>query len=1331
MTRAILAEELRAGPTEYDAAPTYLVRLYRENSARIERQLLSHLTKELTDKVQPGSRSEQIQTAIELASPGAAGIVRAGALVSEIFKITSSLSTPAALLAIPVLFFTGKKTFLDIRRALIVDPAVRDLVKRAQSYSDDGDFKGAEALLKEALSQDINPDYPRNGDLYLQLGMIQAQDRRPREAMVSFAKASVLFNEDDVFRFTAGEGEAKVSKRGMAELLASAAIDSFAHDREGLAEWSSLLSDFAASAERLLENFAAQADTGVLFGLFGVDSHSAELGRELAAKVRFLSAKMKLRSAGLGVDQAEIDQLLQAALKELRDAALEPQELFRAIFEQAQFYCDFAVSESGAVSESDLHRALYLLEEAALTIQDVDPLQAAQVRAEAAAYLLKMLPNLSTSGPLSARMRRQLPSRLEDLAEAVEPFKQTMEFAPLFAGWIEEELYHLADSQSQRAAAAQRAHQAYLDAEEPVAAMQNAMRIASNTDDEDERRLATSQVMEAAQALLNSPSDPVSEAFASKYLLNAVQDSGHMIDAHSFKKTGELFLKASEYVKSHKYYVAFSFKGQPILHPWRVAQLILQGQGARKFAAAGEHAAALSIYEELCLRAQDLSSPRVQRALELEYAQLLIEMGDLRQAKSLLDSLLKAARHDGQDTQNQHRALELLQELQRAQDDELLQASDPANLLAIEDKDQPTGLLSSYAKKRDQLLAICHQVLEISQQTGAFEQDRSSTAFDRNELLQGRLDRLQEGKLRLGIVGEFSAGKSTFLNALLGDLILPSSIRPTTATIIRLQWGQEPRVDLLFLDGTSQTIAFDDLATYVTERRNPQNKLGVSEVRIFYPLPLLQNGVELIDTPGVASLFEAHTKITYDLIPGCDAVVLLATGRQPFSASIAKFLEDLRLVVDGKIFYVLNKIDQLEEPGASDAIRFAHDQVAEYVQGAKVIPLSAYQALFGRLVEAGKYSEEDLEHDPRLGGVHDPQELITGSNIASLEQTLSSFLERHRGLPMLREVGADFIRALTEMDQILSTELTTAEMDMVERREKHRLLASQHHQLQMTIEARLEELERELRTTCESIVHRPSSEIPELLESIISATDITTDDVASQGAIELLQQRITSITRRAIEDYISALTKDLSKALAWYQNTARRELRRFQRELQAEFRANLNLPEPTIDAAVPISNYELGLDVNNIGEGFTAFMSSFAITGFLGFFGTIFLGPLGIGIAMLASFFGSGFIGEMVREERVNKATEALRQALQESLSEIGNLTSEKLTEAAREIIASGVETIHEFNHEIQNEFDQQLTLLIEDYSSTENTQRERLNMLRRSQRELSRLRDEIVKITF
>lgn len=109
-------------------------------------------------------------------------------------------------------------------------------------------------------------------------------------------------------------------------------------------------------------------------------------------------------------------------------------------------------------------------------------------------------------------------------------------------------------------------------------------------------------------------------------------------------------------------------------------------------------------------------------------------------------------------------------------------------------------------------------------------------------------ERIAEGRFYLACVGQVKRGKSTLLNALIGDSILPSGVVPVTTVPTVLRYGESYSARIRSQDGQWAEIAVDEIEQYVSEEKNPQNRKGVAGLEVFVPSSLLSQGMCFVDT---------------------------------------------------------------------------------------------------------------------------------------------------------------------------------------------------------------------------------------------------------------------------------------------------------------------------------------------------------------------------------------------------------------------------------------------------------------------------------------------------
>ena len=178
-------------------------------------------------------------------------------------------------------------------------------------------------------------------------------------------------------------------------------------------------------------------------------------------------------------------------------------------------------------------------------------------------------------------------------------------------------------------------------------------------------------------------------------------------------------------------------------------------------------------------------------------------------------------------------------------------------------------------------------------------------------------NRLSLGTLHLAVMGMFKRGKSSFINSLLGNDLLPTSVVPVTSIPTTIKYGNAVRCLIRFFNKNpdlvvqeSITAVHNCLMEHVTEEHNPLNNRCVDETIVEYPHPLLKNGTIFVDTPGFGSTYTHNTKTTLDLLRKCDAVLFLLSPDPPFTLTEVEFLKEVLRAVP-RIFFILNKIDLL------------------------------------------------------------------------------------------------------------------------------------------------------------------------------------------------------------------------------------------------------------------------------------------------------------------------------------------------------------------------------------------------------------------------------------
>jgi GTPase Era involved in 16S rRNA processing len=294
--------------------------------------------------------------------------------------------------------------------------------------------------------------------------------------------------------------------------------------------------------------------------------------------------------------------------------------------------------------------------------------------------------------------------------------------------------------------------------------------------------------------------------------------------------------------------------------------------------------------------------------------------------------------------------------------------------------------------------------------------DLSKMNSNKDKRLGEITEKLALEQFNLVVMGQFKRGKSTFINALIGAVILPTSIIPLTSIVTILRYGQESRAVVRYLDEKEEEIHLTDIPKFVTEKQNPKNKLHVKEVEIFYPSDYLKDGVRIIDTPGVGSVFKHNTDVAYAYLPYVDAGVFIVTPDPPLGEAEHRFLKEVREHAD-KFIFVLNKTDLVEESDLCESMEFTTNLIRDDLgQSIDLYPISAKYALLGKL--------------------NGDTDKLSRSNILSFEKDLKDFLHREKGKTFLRSVIGSLLKYTADETMAYKLEQEAARLSVEELRTK-------------------------------------------------------------------------------------------------------------------------------------------------------------------------------------------------------------------------------------------------------------------------------------------------------
>lgn len=382
------------------------------------------------------------------------------------------------------------------------------------------------------------------------------------------------------------------------------------------------------------------------------------------------------------------------------------------------------------------------------------------------------------------------------------------------------------------------------------------------------------------------------------------------------------------------------------------------------------------------------------------------------------------------------------------------------------------------------------------------------------------------------VVGEFSAGKSTFLNAMMHKKALPTFSTETTATVNFLRHvtcapnGEAGIVYYREPKGSTEVLKSLDPATIervVSTRGDKENDrvaTRVDHVDLFFDSDFLTDGVTLVDSPGLNGTADHHREITEEQICRSSACIFLFNAEQPGSKSNFDFLRELKSR-NSNIFFVLNKINTIKtaegetvEGIVNHIARIYHEQFPEETQIPHIWPISANEALTAR--DLNIKSILDIWGNER--SIDTPEErgrLEKKSRMKNFEDHLWNYLTNGaRARDQLLSPLGSTLKALSAQKEGLKTQIEMLEQESgsEELEQQKEILEGKIAELQTRRMEASRQLKGQMRETLNDLQNQAKTECGQLQEKIKG-------ELKRKGSPEDLQQYSTKLGDKLQREY--------------------------------------------------------------------------------------------------------------------------------------------------------------------------------------------------------------------
>jgi len=168
------------------------------------------------------------------------------------------------------------------------------------------------------------------------------------------------------------------------------------------------------------------------------------------------------------------------------------------------------------------------------------------------------------------------------------------------------------------------------------------------------------------------------------------------------------------------------------------------------------------------------------------------------------------------------------------------------------------------------------------------------------------------GAFNIVVIGDFKRGKSTFINALIGEDIVPTAVAPETVTINMVSYSETPKAEAVLKNGKRAALSYNELKREAIEKIAGQLPAEIDFIDIKANAEILKD-ISVIDTPGIGDLFKVFDQRVTDYLVNADAVIYIISAKMPLSATEQTFLSSAVIPQNfSRIFAIVNMADTLE-----------------------------------------------------------------------------------------------------------------------------------------------------------------------------------------------------------------------------------------------------------------------------------------------------------------------------------------------------------------------------------------------------------------------------------
>lgn len=348
------------------------------------------------------------------------------------------------------------------------------------------------------------------------------------------------------------------------------------------------------------------------------------------------------------------------------------------------------------------------------------------------------------------------------------------------------------------------------------------------------------------------------------------------------------------------------------------------------------------------------------------------------------------------------------------------------------------------------------------------------------------VDKQNDKMLNICVIGEFSTGKSSFINALVGyELLAVNVIQGTTVAITIIEYSDEFSITLTDFEGNSKKMSYKSINSlrqqlhhYTTDSAYAKK---VSYVTVTLPSDILKNGYRIIDTPGTNSLELWHEDITRRAIQDLsDLSIVLTDATQPMPTSLVSFVDNTLGETIKSCAFVANKIDRIRERERSGIVKFIDKKITQSfeIDEPLVLPFSA-------VALTNAFAKETV-------GVDSDSFLLTTNSLERLLSYTAKQRIKAQARKILHLIDGVYTTLNSDIKKI--SDHYHKELELLERTKQTDLkpfIAKQVSTRQTDFMLSAKDFKYKIETACESLISNSINSVNSKIDNYSNLTDLS------------------------------------------------------------------------------------------------------------------------------------------------------------------------------------------------------------------------------------------------